>query len=178
MTAPVLKLWQADRDLAKGHKLLQGRWPVLRQELQTKHGIILQIAEVYRPDARQAWLFGAGRTRDELIAKGLTADWARPTEKVVTNAWSSKLSAHGWEEDGVPAACGMDVVPVGDDGRPWTPDDRWEDFVKLTDDASDIGGTIGLVHFHAPGKQVWDKPHLQLIEWSDLYHKLILKEAA
>jgi hypothetical protein len=179
-----LKLWQPDRDLAKGHPLLQGRWPVLRQELQTKHGIILQIAEVYRPDVRQQWLYGSGRGREKLISRGINPDFARPEAPIVTNAWSAKLSAHGYTllppftgvppAEGLPASCAMDVVPVGEDGTPWTVDDRWDDFVRLTDDVADIGGKIGLVHFHAPGKAVWDKPHLQLVEWSDALHALIL----
>lgn len=170
MTTP-LKLWQPDRDLTKAHILVQGRWPVMRKELETQHGLAIIINEVYRPDVRQQWLFGAGRSRDELVAKGINPDWSRPTEKVVTNAWSAKTSAHGWEENGRPASCALDVVPVGADGKAWTPDDRWDDFLRAVED---VGRKIGLVHFHAPGKQVWDKPHLQLFEWSDALKQLVL----
>lgn len=163
-----------DADLAKGHVLLRGRWPVLKQELEAKHGISLRVIEVYRPDVRQQWLYGAGRIPELCVTKGVPREFARPAEKIVTNAWSASVGAHGWSENGQPASCAMDVVPVGADGKPWTDDDRWSEFVELTNDFLDVGGRVGLTHFHAPGKDVWDKPHLQLVEWSDLEHRLIL----
>lgn len=165
-------LWKPDKDLAKAHPLVQTRWPVMQRELETKHGLILIVNEVYRPNARQQWLYGAGRGGEQLVAKGIPAEWARPAEKIVTNAWSSETSAHGWVEDGKPAACALDVVPVGADGKPWTADDRWDDFLKAV---VQVGRTIGLVHFHAPGKEVWDKPHLQLFEWDDALKQLVLR---
>lgn len=108
--------------------------------------------------------------------------FARPTEKIVTGAWSAAVGAHGWLDVGdpptlrKPASCALDAVPVGEDGRPWTQDDDWQRFVDLTDDIMDVGGRFGLIHFHAPGKDVWDKPHLQLVEWSDAEHRLILPD--
>lgn len=172
-----LKLWQPDRDFSKAHTLIRGRWPVLKRELEERHGILLFINEVYRPEARQQWLYGAGRGREKLIVRGINPEWARPTEPIVTNAWSARTSSHGWVENGLPASCAIDVVPVGADQRPWTKDDDWDRFVALTDDIADVGGRIGLIHFHAPGKAVWDKPHLQLKEWSDEEHRLVLPAA-
>lgn len=164
-----------DRDLSKAHPLLQERWPLVRARLAGL-GFAVIVEEVYRPDARQAWLYGQGRTPEQLMAKGLDPTLAR-AGAVVTNAWSAKTSAHGYvlplcTEDfpeGVPAACALDVVPLGDDGAPWTADDPWDAFVSAM---VGIGAECGLVHFHAPGKAVWDRPHLQLAQWNDATHTL------
>jgi hypothetical protein len=153
---------------------------VLREALETQHGIVLVVNEVYRPEPRQQWLYGAGRPAELLLSRNIPIEWARPTEPIVTNAWSAATSAHGYTlvppytgetpPALLPAACALDVVPVGADGRPWTVDDRWDEFVQRV---AEIGSRIGLIHFHAPGKAVWDKPHLQLVEWSDTQHTLL-----
>jgi hypothetical protein len=101
-------------------------------------------------------------------------EFARPGA-IVTNAWSAKTSAHGWTETRkgvtVPAAAALDVVPVGKDGKPWTADDDWDGFLRAM---TAEGYAIGLVHFHKPGEPPSDKPHLQLKEWSDASHQLLL----
>lgn len=162
-----------DRDLNKGHPLLRFRWPILKKELEGQHGIITMENEIYRPDERQQYLYGGGRTPEALIEKVVNIAFARPSEPIVTNAWSARTSPHGWTINGQPAAAAIDVVPVGNDGKPWTKDDRWEELVEVI---AKIGAMFGLMHFHAPGKAVWDKPHLQLVEWSDREHRLILPE--
>jgi hypothetical protein len=159
---------RANTDRALWHPLLVTRWAVLDLKLAAA-GIPCRVVEGYRSDERQAWLYAQGRTRPGLI---------------VTNAASAKLSAHGYmckqvvAADGstilVPGACALDIVPIGADGKPWTADDDWPRFVAMTTDAGSVGWNIGLIHFHAPGKQVWDKPHLQLREWSDSSHDLVI----
>lgn len=175
--SPLQPYEKADPDLTKGHRLLQERWPRLKAELEGRHNIgRIQVIEVYRPDIRQQWLYGKGRTVEQCVAKGVPPGFSQPLEKIVTGAWSASVGAHGWTENGQPASCALDVVPVGADGKPWTADDNFAEFVRLTDDVLDLGGQIGLVHFHSPGKDVWDKPHLQLIEYSDAEHRLILPD--
>lgn len=159
-----------DTDLAKGHPHLQYRLPALRAHLATL-GCQTQLIEVFRPNLRQAYLYGAGRTPAQLQAVGLDPALARPHEPVVTNAWSSALSAHGHTlEDGTPAACAADLVPLGEDAKPWTADDPWEEFVIVIET---VQNRFGLKHFHKPGKPVWDKPHIQLVEYSDARHALM-----
>src|SRR4029077_5725142 len=119
---------------------------------------------------RQQWLYGQGRSPVELELKAIDPRFARPG-KIVTNAWSAKTSAHGWTEGGVPMSCALDVAPTGEDGRPWTADDPWDEFVSLV---ARLGAQVGLVHFHAVGKAVWDRPHLQLAEWDDRAHTLTI----
>jgi hypothetical protein len=160
-----------DRDLTHAHRLVRMRWPVIQAVLRVQHRINTMVNETARSEGRQLYLYGAGRTAEWLKARGLDSRYARPTEPVVTNAWSAKLSAHGWMEEGKSAAAALDVVPLGGDGKPWTADDPWDAFVSIM---AEIGPPCGLVHFHAPGKQVWDKPHLQLVEWSDAQHALVL----
>jgi len=169
---------RADPDLAKGHPLLQERWPRLERILLAKYGWKVVVIEVYRPELRQMWLYGQGRTAAELAQKGIRrAGFARPQLKRVTNAWSARVSAHGVTIRGpagtwVPAAAALDVVPVGADDRPWTVDDPWDPFVVAI---AAEGPTIGLVHFHGRNKGVTDRPHLQLWpEWSDSDHRLHL----
>jgi hypothetical protein len=128
------------------------------------------VNEVFRPNERQMWLFGAGRTPEQCAKKGVPKHYARPKDPIVTNSWSAKNSAHGWMENGKPAACALDIVPLGKDGKPWTKDDPWDDLVKVVQSFEHIG----LRHFHKPGKPPWDKPHVQLTEWSDAEHRLIL----
>ena len=131
-----------DRDLSKGHPLLQDRWPTLLR-LLTGQGFMMMVNEVYRPEERQQWLYAQGRTAEQCVAKGIRADWARPG-KIVTNAWSAATSAHGYTLMGEPAAAALDVVPVGPDSKPWSADDPWDAFVGLL---SRIGPQVGLVHF-------------------------------
>jgi hypothetical protein len=163
----------ADRDLAKGHPRLQERVPALEEELERSHGWRIQRVEVYRTELRQQWLYGSGRTVGKLNELGISSRFARPSLKVVTNASSARLSAHGWTEkrDGlvVPAAAAIDCGPVGQDGKLWTADDPWDDFVRTL---ALIGPKFGLVHFHSPGKAVWDRPHLELLEWSNREHRV------
>lgn len=160
-----------DRDLKKGHPLLQERWPLLEAFLRDEHGMNTRVNEVYRPELRQMWLYGAGRTQRQLMDLGIPNGLARPTEPRVTNARSARLSAHGWTIGTTPASAAIDVVPLGLDGRPWTKDDPWDEFVRLL---AVHGPQVGLVHFHSPGKGVWDRPHLQLVEWSDRTHRVEL----
>lgn len=165
---------QADPDLALGHPLLQARWEVLNGILLHKYGWRMLVIEVYRPELRQQWLYGAGRTVPELMAKGIVTRFSRPTLKRVTGAWSAKVSAHGVTIRGpggtwIPAAAALDVDPVGEDGKPWTADDPWDPFVVAL---AAEGPAVGLVHFHSRGT-VTDRPHLQLWpEWSDQDHRL------
>lgn len=169
-----LDVTQPDRELGKGHPLVRSRWPVLLAHLVAE-GFPMVVNEVYRPELRQQWLYGSGRTTRQMMDRGLSVTFARPFEPRVTNAWSARLSAHGWTEGNQPAAAALDVVPLGGDGRPWTRDDPWDAFVALL---ARIGPEHGLVHFHSPGKGVWDRPHLQLVEWSDRDHRLILPSAS
>lgn len=161
-----------DRDLGKGHPLLRERLPAFLAEF-ARRGIELMIGEIARSDQRQGWLWCQGRPLVDVVARGFPKEWAR-RGGIVTNAWSAKLSAHGFTINGVPAACGTDLIPVGADRKPWTADDRWSDFVALSDDMNDVGGQLGLIHFHAPGKAVWDRPHVQCIEWSDAKHGMVI----
>lgn len=162
---------RADTDLRRGHPLLRERWARLERLLREEHGMACRVIEVYRPEGRQRWLYGAGRTAQDLIQKGIDAAYARPSEPRVTNAWSAATSAHGWMEHGEPAAAALDVCPVGRDGRPYTADDPWDEFVRLI---AALGPGIGLVHFHGK-KGVWDRPHLELYpEWSNREHRLVL----
>lgn len=182
MTAALPADWykHPDKDLAKGHRLMQERWPLLDAALQGSRFNLgrIQVIEVYRPDMRQQWLYGQGRTAEQCVAKGVPVEFARPG-LIVTNAWSAAVGAHGWTEPipgsilRAPASCAIDVVPVGPDGRAWTKDDRFDEFVQ---DMIVAGPEFGLVHFHSAGKTVTDRPHLQLIEWSDKEHRLVLPD--
>lgn len=163
-----------DRDLTKGHRLLQARWPALKSILERELQTTFLVNEVFRSDLRQQWLYGQGRTPEQCAEKGVPVEFAREG-LIVTNAWSAKVGAHGWEEHGLPASCALDVIPLGEDGKPWTVDDPWDGFVELTTTPDSPGGQIGLIHFTSSGK-VSDKPHLQLREYSDLVHKLILPD--
>jgi hypothetical protein len=159
-------------DQALWHYLTVQRWTALQPLLETQLGCAAHVNEGYRYDARQQYLFGQGRTADQLRAMGLDPALARPGP-IVTNAWSAKTSAHGYLLDGKPASCALDIVVLGADGKPWTKDDPWDQFVALTTDAGPLA-SIGLVHFHRPGIAVWDRPHLQLIEYSDHLHTLVV----
>ena len=169
-----------NRDPLLWHPLVIQRWALLQPALEHALGCRVVVNEGYRPDARQQWLYGQGRTPEQLRAKGLDAILARPG-LVATNAWSAKTSAHGFVlpictevwPDGVPASCALDLLVMGKDNVPWTKDDPWDQFVALTTDQG-LLARIGLVHFHATGKQVWDRPHIQLIEYSDLLHNLLI----
>ena len=167
-----MDLSQPDRDMGKVHPVVRQRWFALLPDLEQMLGCHVLMNEGYRSDERQGWLYGAGRTRDVLDKLGVNPDWARPTELRVTNAWTARLSAHGWMVNGVPASAALDVVPLGADGKPWTTDDPWGKFVMLTTDTGILAAKHGLVHFHAAGKMVWDRPHIQAVEWSDARHQL------
>lgn len=157
-------------DFSLAHPLLQTRWSVLVGEL-LRLGMKVQVVECFRYDLRQAWLYGQGRSAEQLEQVGVDPLFARPGA-IVTNAYSAALSAHGWRlENGKPASCALDVVPVGKDGKAWTKDDPWDEFVELV---ASLSPKVGLRHFSKPGKGVWDKPHLQLTEWSDKLHRLVL----
>lgn len=165
---------QADPDLDKGHPLLVERWGWLEKRLRDKYSFKMQVIEVYRPELRQQWLYGQGRTVGQLQPHGISFAFARPRLKIVTNAWSARVSAHGTtRKDGglvLAAAAALDVVPVGLDRVPWTDDDPWDAFVIAL---AVEGPTFGLVHFHSRRKEVTDRPHLQLYpEWSDVTHLL------
>lgn len=172
-----------DRDLKKGHPLLQERWPRLLAELERELRTSFLVNEVFRPNIRQQWLYGQGRTIEQCQVKGVPERFARAGD-IVTNAWSAAVGAHGWLEAGdpptlrTPASCALDVVPLGSDGKPWSKDDPWDAFVALTTEPGSVGYRIGLVHFHSAGKAVSDKPHLQLVEWSDAEHRLILPSSS
>jgi hypothetical protein len=156
------------RDLRLAHPKVQERWPMLLKLLEGA-GFQMLVNEVYRPDVRQQWLYAQGRTAEQCKRMGIPAKFAREGA-IVTNSWSAKNSAHGWTRAvGVgkvaPAACALDVVPVGADGKPWTKDDLWDTWYTFVS-RSDVKA-LGLVHFAKPGKKPWDMPHLQLKEWSD-----------
>lgn len=149
------------RDMRLTHRLVQKRWANLKLVFHGA-GFDMFENETWRPDERQRWLYAQGRTRPGAI---------------VTNSNSASNSAHGWTEpDGhgnvIPAACGIDVVPLGKDGKPWTKDDPWTDWLAFA--LRPEVRALGLIHFAKPGKQPWDTPHLQLVEWSDKVKKLIL----
>lgn len=165
-----------DRDLTKAHPLLRERWAQLGGRLYQRSGKVM-IWECYRSDDRQAWLYGQGRTPGELAAKGLLPTLAQPDKPRVTNAWSAKLSAHGWTlDDDTPASCALDLVPLGPDDQPWSKDDPWDEFIAVV---AEFAPLTGLKHFAKPGKKPWDGPHVQLWpEWSDALHRLVLKAAA
>ena len=159
-----------DRDWTKAHPLLVRRWGQLGGVLFARIGKTM-VNEIYRADARQAWLYGQGRTAAELQAVGLDPMLARPGPRV-TNAWSAKLSAHGHQlDDGTPASCALDLVPLGADDKPWSADDPWDELVRVVAEES---AKVGLRHFHKPGKAPTDTPHVQLVEWNDALHRLIL----
>lgn len=164
---------RADPDLTKGHPLLQERWARLELRLRSHYGWRMVVIEVYRPELRQQWLFGQGRTVGQLKPHGISYAFSRPRLPIVTNAWSAQVSAHGCTRKAgglvVPASAALDVDPVGDDGKPWTADDPWDPFVVAL---AAEGPSFGLVHFKSRGK-VTDRPHLQLWpEWHDLTHTL------
>lgn len=163
----MIDVTRPNRDWAFAHPGLHPRWLALGKWLAVERLFCLE-EEIYRPDARQGYLWAQGRLPADCEAKGLNPGWARPGP-IVTNAWSSKLSAHGFLLAGNPAAAAIDVVPTGPDLRPWTADDPWDEFVSAV---AHYGAKVGLIQFHAPGKQVWDKPHLQMAEWSDRTHTL------
>jgi hypothetical protein len=163
-----------DRNPARWHPLVRARWPALRERLAAD-GFGMFVNEGYRPELRQQWLWAQGRTAAECGTKGINPRFARPGP-IVTNAWSARLSAHGvimldpaTGNTVIPASAALDVVPVGDDGKPWSHDDPWDAWLAKL---AEYGSGIGLVHFTSRGK-ISDMPHLQLIEWSDREHRLM-----
>ena len=158
----------ADPDLGLGHSLLQQRLPPWEQAAAAA-GYRVQRVEVYRPDARQAWLYGQGRTPEALVAVGLDPALAR-AGAIVTNAWSAKTSAHGYVlADGTPAAAGADYCVLDGLGRLWAADADWAGFMAwcLANEQ-----TYAIRHFGPPLHPVTDRPHVQLVEWSDSWHDL------
>jgi hypothetical protein len=163
------------RDLRTAHPLVQTRWANLKLVLEGA-GFPTIENEVWRPNERQQWLWAQGRTADQCRRQGVPVKYARDGN-IVTNSWSAKNSAHGWTTNLgggklAPAACALDVVPVGTDGKPWTKDDPWQEWLAFVDRPE--VAALGLVHFAKPGKKPWDLPHLQLREWSDKEKRLIL----
>jgi hypothetical protein len=157
-----------DRDLAKGHPLVQLNLPPLLVDLE-QAGFPMFVEEVYRFDLRQQWLFAQGRSPEVCRLNAIPEAWARPGP-IVTNASSARASAHGFKLlNGQPASCAVDLVPLGPDGKPWSPDDPWQEFVGRLEP---LLNAHGFRHFHAPGKEVWDKPHVQLVGWNDATHTL------
>lgn len=162
-----------NRELQFCHPLIQAAWPGLHQALATQLGCAVLLNEGYRADQRQRWLYAQGRTPEQCAARGIPTGWAR-SGPIVTNAWSARTSAHGhvlpatadWP-DGVPASAAIDLLVLGADGKAWTADDPWDQFVALTVDNAPLVQQYGLKHFHRPGVAVWDKPHLQLVGWDD-----------
>lgn len=142
-----------DADLTKGHSLLRVRLPQLLVALE-KQGVRLKILEVFRTDERQKWLYAQGRTRPGVI---------------ITNASSALTSPHGHMENCSPASCAVDLLP--NEPNPWQDAVFWSNWIGPLEK---VINQYGLRHFHAPGKAVWDQPHLQLIEWSDSESRLIL----
>jgi hypothetical protein len=156
------------RDLRLVHPKVHERWSLLLPVLEHA-GFRMFVNETYRPDIRQQWLWAQGRTAEQCKRQGVPPKFAREGA-IVTNSSSAKNSAHGWTRAiGVgkvaPAACAIDVVPVGTDGKPWTKDDTWDSWYAFV--ARPEVKALGLVHFSKPGKKPWDLPHLQLKEWSD-----------
>lgn len=167
------------RDLRTAHPLLQARWAQLEPLLRAA-GFVMLVNEAWRPEERQQWLYAQGRTTDECKRMGVPAKYAR-AGAIVTNSWSAANSAHGWTHGAgvntvAPAACAIDVVPLGADSKPWTKDDPWASWYTFVS-RPEIKA-IGLVHFTKPGKKPWDMPHLQLKEWSDKLKRLVLPPGA
>lgn len=168
-------------DPALWHPLLVQRWWQLFPMLTHLLNCNVIVNEGYRPDLRQQWLYGQGRTAAQLKVKGIDPSFARPG-LIVTNAWSAKTSPHGltlpivgtgeWP-DGRPAACALDIIVLGQDGKPWTKDDPWDEFIKLTTDDGPLTN-YGLVHFKGPRNIVTDGPHLQMIEYDNHTHNLLV----
>jgi hypothetical protein len=178
-----------DADWYKAHPLLFEALPPALAACANE-GVFFKEEEFYRPEIRQQWLYGQGRKASDCAAKGVPQDFAR-NGPIVTNAWSATTSAHGFricsvdkthyvnglalcpvcQQPTTPAACAVDLVPLGPDGKAWTPDDPWNVFIGKLEP---IFNAHGLRHFHAPGKQVWDKPHVQLVQWDDAAHLLRL----
>jgi hypothetical protein len=163
------------RDIRLAHPLVQQRWAVLEVKCM-EAGFAMFLNEVWRSDTRQQWLWAQGRTSQECMRQGIPSKFARPGD-VVTNSTRASNSAHGWMVSGgvgrlIPAACAIDVVPVGRDGKPWTKDDAWNTWYEFISQPEIKA--LGLVHFSKPGKKPWDMPHLQLREWSDKIKKLVL----
>ena len=157
------------RDLTTAHSILRQRYMIWSNRMRAA-GFVVFVNEVYRYHVRQQWLYGAGRTAAECLAMNVPAACARPSEPRVTNAASAETSAHGWTDRGMPASAALDVAPVGKDGKPWTADDPWDTWLAC---ALALEVETGLVHFRK-GQSVWDKPHLQLKEWSDVLHRVVL----
>lgn len=163
------------RDLRTTHIFVQTRWAVLKPLLEAA-GFAMLENEAYRTEERQRWLWAQGRTVEQCRRNGVPVKYARGGN-IVTNSWSARNSAHGWTQSVgvgkvVPAACAIDVVPLGTDGKPWTKDDPWDTWYTFLCQPTILA--IGLVHFHKPGKKPWDMPHLQLKEWSDQLKRLVI----
>lgn len=164
------------KDPATGHPETQRRWTALKAWLLT-HGFSDGMLDVewYRYEARQQWLFGASRTGDAIVRYGCPRSYARPDDPWRTNAYSASTSAHGNVRRDptsglfVPASAALDCVPLGPDGKPFTGDDPWPEFIDAVREAN-----LGLRHFVDAQGRVKDQDHLQLDEWSDAKHALQL----
>src|SRR5260370_23512783 len=95
MTAPVpIDVPRPDPDLAKAHSLFRQRAPVWERAAAAA-GFPVQRLEVFRSDERQRWLYGQGRTPEQLLVIGLDPVLACPELPRVTNAPTAHTSAHG-----------------------------------------------------------------------------------
>jgi len=172
---------KANVDPALWHPLVVQSWAQLAPVLEEQLGVKVAVFEGYRPDARQRWLYGQGRSAVQLAKVGLDPSLSQPSLPIVTNAWSAKTSAHGYVlpmctadwPDGVPASLALDIMIFDAAGKQWANDAPWDQFVALTEDNGALT-QYGLVHFHSAGKAVWDRPHLQRVEWSDAVHNLLV----
>lgn len=165
---------RGSRDMALAHPALSRAWAAFRADAQMA-GFPLLVLEVFRYDARQQWLYGQGRTGQDLGIKGIDPLLARPDMRRVTEAWSAATSAHGFcvtDANGVlqPAAAAIDCAPVGPDGKPFTGDDDWKNFTGWVEG---VANQHGLRHFRNAAGVFPDMPHLQLVTWSDAQHTVV-----
>src|SRR6478735_5832524 len=86
------------RDIRLAHPLVQDRWRVLEGKCM-EAGFAMFLNEVWRPDQRQQWLWGQGRTALECVRQGIPAKFARPGS-IVTHSTRASNSAHGWMVSG------------------------------------------------------------------------------
>lgn len=168
----VTRAW---RDPASAHPLLPPRLADLESRMVARKMPYL-LLEFFRYDARQGWLYGGGRSSAQLTIKGISEAYARPDAPIVTDAWSAATSAHGWTRQNdagiwVPAAAAVDLIPVGRDGKPFTADDPLAEFIALVAECS---AAVGLRHFRRASGQIWDKDHVEMVEYSNATHQLEL----
>src|SRR5260370_22437543 len=175
MTAPVpIDVPRPDPDLAKAHSLFRQRAPVWERAAAAA-GFPVQRLEVFRSDERQRWLYGQGRTPEQLLVIGLDPVLACPELPRVTNAPTAHTSAHGYRlADGTPAACAGDYCVLDAAGKLWAADAPWDAFMAWCLAHEQL---YALRHFGPPAHPVTDRPHLQLVEYDDVTHTLTRRAA-